>query len=190
MRAPGCRLPASMRLECAMHQARRSAQARPACCCGDAAIRTATSTRRSAYTSKQLGECYRQGGSRLRLGRCATRGQRSTRDGSESGRLGAWPPVLWEALQMELAVRIGADGRWTGGESRPRSPTSALARHTIVAQDRLADLSGPAARQHHGQARRLDAAAGAGRKAAHGPAASVSHAIAKTAGEVRNEPSQ
>ena len=86
---------------------------------------------------------------------------RSMRDGSE---LVGWGMAtgVWEALQVPIAVRIVLTAN---GHAEVACATSDIGTgtYTIMAQV-AADMLGPAARQHQHQARRLDAAAIAGRR--------------------------
>jgi xanthine dehydrogenase YagR molybdenum-binding subunit len=134
------------------------------------------------YTSKQLRECYRQGAAAFGW---AKRSQepRSMRDGSE---LVGWGMAsgVWEALQMESAVRIVLTAN---GHAEIASAFSDIGTgtYTIVAQMaadqlglpldnitvKLGDSTLPQAPVEGGS----------------WTAASVSHAIAKAAGEMRQE---
>ena len=112
------------------------------------------------YTSKQLRECYRQGAEAFGWDKRNPE-PRSMRDGSD---LVGWGMAtgVWEALQMPIAAPHRAD------RQRPRGGLLRDLRHR---HRHLHDHGAgrgrharPAARQHHGQARRLDAAAIAGRR--------------------------
>jgi xanthine dehydrogenase YagR molybdenum-binding subunit len=134
------------------------------------------------YTSKQLRECYRRGAAAFGWDKRNPR-PRSMRDGSE---LVGWGMAtgVWEALQMESAVRIVLTAN---GHAEIASAFSDIGTgtYTIVAQIaadllglpldnitvKLGDSTLPQAPVEGGS----------------WTAASVSHAIAKTAGEVRNE---
>src|SRR6202035_4470546 len=134
------------------------------------------------YTSKALRECYRQGAHAFGWSRRNAE-QRSMRDGSE---LVGWGMAtgIWEALQMETAARVVLTAN---GHAEVVSAFSDIATgtYTIIAQVaadmlglpldnvtvRLGDSTLPQAPVQGGS----------------WTAASVSHAIAKTAEEVRKE---
>jgi xanthine dehydrogenase YagR molybdenum-binding subunit len=134
------------------------------------------------YSSKQLRECYRQGAAAFGWDKRSER-PRSMRDGSE---LVGWGMAtgVWEALQMESAVRIVLTAN---GHAEIASAFSDIGTgtYTIAAQIaadllglpldnitvRLGDSTLPQAPVEGGS----------------WTAASVSHAIAKAAGEVRDE---
>ena len=111
------------------------------------------------YTSKKLRECYRQGAEAFGWDKRKAE-PRSMRDGSE---LVGWGMAtgIWEALQMETAVRIVLTAN---GHAEVASAFSDIGTgtYTIIAQV-TADMLGAAARQYHRKAWRLDAAASAGR---------------------------
>ena len=134
------------------------------------------------YTSKELRECYRQGAAAFGWDKRDPQ-PRSMRDGSELVGLGVATGV-WEALQMESAVRIVLTAN---GHAEIASAFSDIGTgtYTIVAQItadllglpldnitvKLGDSTLPQAPVEGGS----------------WTAASVSHAIAKTAGELRKE---
>ena len=96
----------------------------------------------------------------VRLGTSAIREPRSMRDG-RSWSAGAWRRGVWEALQMPTAARIVLTAN---GHAEVACATSDIGTgtYTIMAQV-AADDARAAAREYHGQARRFDAAAVAGR---------------------------
>ena len=134
------------------------------------------------YTSKELRECYRQGAAAFGWD-MRNRQPRSMRDGRE---LVGWGMAtgVWEALQMESAVRIVLTAN---GQAEIASAFSDIGTgtYTIMAQItadllglpldnitvKLGDSTLPQAPVEGGS----------------WTAASVSHAIAKTAGELRKE---
>jgi xanthine dehydrogenase YagR molybdenum-binding subunit len=134
------------------------------------------------YTSKQLRECYRQGAAAFGWSKRNPE-PRSMRDGSE---LVGWGMAsgVWEALQVPAGARIVLSAN---GHAEVMSAFSDIGTgtHTIVAQVaadmlglpldnitvRLADSTLPQAPVEGGS----------------WTAASVAHAIAKTAGEIRKE---
>ncbi len=134
------------------------------------------------YTSKKLRECYRQGAAVFGWDR-RNREPRSMRDGSE---LVGWGMAsgVWEALQMDTAVRIvlGANGH---AEISCAFSDIGTGTYTIVAQV-AADLLGlplEAVTVQLGDSTLPQAPVEGG----SWTAASVSHAIAKTADEIRKE---
>jgi xanthine dehydrogenase YagR molybdenum-binding subunit len=134
------------------------------------------------YTSKKLRECYRQGAEAFGWNKRNPE-PRSMRDGSE---LVGWGMAtgVWEALQMDAAVRIVLTANGHADVACAFSDIG-TGTYTIVAQVaadllglplesvtvRLGDSSLPRAPVEGGS----------------WTAASISHAIAKTAGEIRNE---
>ena len=112
------------------------------------------------YTSKELRECYRQGAEAFGWDKRNPE-PRSMRDGSE---LVGWGMAtgIWEALQMEIAVRIvlTANGHAEVASRDLRHRHRHLYDHG-AGRGRHAR---PAARQYHCQAWRLDAAAISGRR--------------------------
>ena len=134
------------------------------------------------YTSKNLRECYRQGAAAFGWSKRSA-APRSMRDGSE---LVGWGMAtgIWEALQMERRRPHRADGERTRrGRIRVLRHRHRHLHHHGAGGRRHAR---PAARQCHRQARRLDTAA-APVEGGSWTAASVSHAISRTAEEVRQE---
>ena len=175
------RRPASMRSNARWTSSRwRSSSIRWSCAC--AAIRTATSTTDIPYTSKKLRECYRQGADAFGWSKRNAE-PRSMRDGSE---LVGWGMAtgIWEALQMECATRIvlTANGH---AEVVCAFSDIGTGTYTIMAQVaadmlglpldnvtvRLGDSTLPQAPVEGGS----------------WTAASVSHAIVRTAEDVRKE---
>ena len=111
------------------------------------------------YTSKELRECYRQGAEAFGWDKRNPQ-PRSMRDGSE---LVGWGMAtgIWEALQMPIRRPHRADRQWPcGGRLRDLRHRHRHLHDHGAGRRRHAR---PAARQHHGQARQLDAAAVSGR---------------------------
>ena len=134
------------------------------------------------YTSKELCECYRQGAAAFGWDKRNPQ-PRLMRDGSELVRWGVATGV-WEALQMESAVRIVLTAN---GHAEIASAFSDIGTgtYTIVAQ-MTADLLGLPLDNitvKLGDSTLPQAPVEGG----SWTAASVSHAIAKTAGELRKE---
>jgi xanthine dehydrogenase YagR molybdenum-binding subunit len=134
------------------------------------------------YTSKKLSECYRQGAAAFRWDKRDPR-PRSMRDGKELIGLGMATGV-WEALQVKMGARIvlSANGHAEIACATSDIGTGSYTIMTQVAADmlglppenitvRLGDSSLPFSPVEGGS----------------WTAASVSHAIAKAAGEVRKE---
>ncbi len=112
------------------------------------------------YTSKSLRECYRQGA--IAFGWDKRNPEpRSMRDGKELVGFGM-ATGIWEALQMEFAVRIVLTAN---GHAEVSCATSDIGTgtYTIMAQGGRRNARA-APRQHHREARRLDAAARSGRR--------------------------
>jgi xanthine dehydrogenase YagR molybdenum-binding subunit len=135
-----------------------------------------------AYTSKELRQCYRQGAAAFGWDRRNPE-PRSMRDGSE---LVGWGMAtgVWEALQMDTAARIvlGANGH---AEVACAFSDIGTGTYTIAAQV-TADLLGlplEAVTVRLGDSALPQAPVEGGSWGA----ASVSHAIAKTADEIRKE---
>jgi xanthine dehydrogenase YagR molybdenum-binding subunit len=134
------------------------------------------------YTSKQLRECYRQGAEAFGWAKRSA-APRSMRDGTE---LIGWGMAsgVWEALQMETAARITLTAN---GHAEVACAVSDIGTgtYTIMAQV-AADLLGLPLEN---VAIRLgDSTLPLGQvEGGSWTAASVSHAIAKTAGEIRKE---
>ena len=112
------------------------------------------------YSSKSLRDCYRQGAEAFGWDKRSPE-PRSMRDGSE---LVGWGMAtgVWEALQVPIAVRIVLTAN---GHAEVSCATSDIGTgtYTIMAQVAADMLGLPLDRRHH-QARRLDAAAIAGRR--------------------------
>ncbi len=134
------------------------------------------------YTSKQLRKCYRQGAAAFGWDRRNPK-PRSMRDGSE---LVGWGMAtgVWEALQMDTALRIVLTANGHAEVSCAFSDIG-TGTYTIVAQV-AADLLGlplEAVTVRLGDSTLPQAPVEGG----SWTAASVSHAIAKTADEIRKE---
>jgi xanthine dehydrogenase YagR molybdenum-binding subunit len=134
------------------------------------------------YTSKQLRECYRQGAQAFGWSKRRA-APRSMRDGTE---LVGWGMAsgVWEALQMETAARITLTAN---GHAEVASAVSDIGTgtYTIMAQV-AADLLGLPL--DNVTIKLGDSTLPLGQvEGGSWTAASVSHAIAKTAGEIRKE---